>query len=75
MGYVYSKELGTDEEGIELSFDIFKESNTEYRPILTATSDHNMGFSRRRSFESQQDAMNFYLENKSALIKEAKRTL
>lgn len=81
--YVYSKELGT-EAGVQFSFDVFKESNTEYRPILTATYDDSddskpekfgSGFSKRRSFKTESEAKNFYFENESKLKQEARQEL
>lgn len=74
--YVYSRELGT-EKGINYSVDVFKESNTEYRPIMTATfeDDFGMGCSERRSFKTEEEAREYYLENEEQLKKEALREL
>jgi hypothetical protein len=74
--YVFSQELGT-ENNVSYSVDIFKESNTEYRPILTAqhTEAPGMGCSNRRSFKSQNEARNFYLNNLEQLKAEALKDL
>lgn len=74
--YVYSKELGT-ESGVQFSVDVFKESNTEYRPIMTATYDDKpgQGFSKRRSFKSETEAKVYYLENEDKLKQEARQAL
>jgi hypothetical protein len=71
--YVYSKQIGK-EDGVRFELDIFKESNTEYRPIVTANDDegYNSGFSERRSFKTEKEALNFFNENEPQLLREAK---
>jgi hypothetical protein len=74
MGYVYSTELGSV-NGVFFSLDIFKESNTEYRPIVTANSDNGMGCSKRRSFPSETEAKEFFQNNQDQLTVEALRDI
>ena len=71
MTYVYSQRIEPNRKGCCLSIEIFKESETEYRPIVTACTDHTMGFSVRRSYPSELMAFSFYNDNKDMLIDEA----
>jgi hypothetical protein len=76
--YVYSRELGNDDRHTDVNFsiEVFKESNTEYRPILTASDeDYCSGFSKRRSFKSETEAKEFYQDNEDALKREALESL
>lgn len=70
--YVYSREIGKTTD-YSYSVDIFKESDNEFRPIVTATKndESGMGCSNRRSFKTEEAAKNFFQENEAALKNEA----
>jgi hypothetical protein len=72
MSYVYSEELES-KDGCKLSIEIFKESEFEFRPIVTATDEENskMGFSERRSFINESKAMEYFDGFEDDMINEA----